>query len=126
MIRDRLFAIFDRWRALRDVAQMTDRELEDLGMTRGQMADLMRMPADSAERMLKMAAVFGLTEDEVKAHHDEYMELLGTCGTCGARGPCARTLANPGADAAEQASHFCPNAGVYTVKAETKRRANSA
>lgn len=89
---ERIKALIERWNDLREVDHLSDRELDDLGMTRGQVEAFVRMPHDVPDRVLAMARIFGLDEDEVKANHGEWLDLLETCGTCHDRGACALVL----------------------------------
>ncbi|MDT8854003.1 DUF1127 domain-containing protein [Paracoccaceae bacterium Fryx2] len=112
MIRERIQAMIDQWRSLQEVSHLSDRELDDMGMTREQVVRFVRMPAAVPERMAKMAAVFGLTEAELQQAYAEYLDLMETCATCGARKVCVSALAH--ADDLEPADcGFCPNAAAY-------------
>ncbi len=115
--------MFDRIRDLRaraksvaDVAAMNDRDLADLGLGRDQALKLAGAPADTVDRMERMAAVFAV--DEALLHHDHgmMMALAETCADCGAREACATTLALeealPGSVAASECE-FCANAGDF-------------
>lgn len=89
---NRLKALIQRWNEVRAVAGFSDRDLADLGLSRAQLEAFVRMPEDVPDRVLAMAAIFGLSETEVKANHGEWLELLETCGGCQDRGACALVL----------------------------------
>lgn len=108
----RIRALIDRWQQLKTVEALTDRDLADLGMTRAQVQDFIRMPPDVPDRVARMAAIFGIPEADLKANHAEYLELLGTCAHCRDRAACALTLAR-GAEARPSEVAFCPNAAIY-------------
>ncbi|WGV16128.1 DUF1127 domain-containing protein [Fuscovulum ytuae] len=109
----RIRALIDRWQQLKTVDALTDRDLADLGMTRRQVEDFIRMPPDVPDRVARMAAIFGLSEAEVKANHAEYLEILGTCAHCRERGTCSLILARWEIARPAEAT-FCPNAGTYS------------
>lgn len=88
----RIKALVDHWHQLKEVDSLTDRDLDDLGMTRDQVEAFVRMPADVPDRVAAMATIFGLTESQIKADHDAYVDLLHTCGHCRDRGACALVL----------------------------------
>lgn len=109
---ERLRMMFDLWRDQREIDALSDREVEDLGLTREQLHAFARVPMDVPERLVAMAAIFGLTEADVKRTHSEYLELLEVCARCGARQQCAETL-DSFATARPAACGFCPNAATY-------------
>lgn len=113
---DRLHAMFQRRRDLNEMRDLTDRDLDDLGMTRGQIEDFARLPQDVPDRMRQMAAIFGLTEAQIKQQYDAYLDLTLTCGRCGHRGDCSKTLRHASAATPADAS-YCPNAAAYAVMA---------
>lgn len=110
---ERIQAMFAKWHEIKEIEALTNAELDDLGMTREQVEFFVRMPADVPARMAKMASVFGLSEDQLKANQAEYLDLLNVCGHCGARKACGKLLSH--ADTASRdETGFCPNAGTYT------------
>lgn len=110
----RIRALIDRWQQLKTVDALTDRDLADLGMTRAQVEDFIRMPPDVPNRVARMAAIFGISDAELKANHADYLELLGTCGHCRDRGACALVLARAESARPSEAA-FCPNAAQYAA-----------
>jgi uncharacterized protein YjiS (DUF1127 family) len=112
---ERLWAIFDYWHELKEVAALSDRDLDDLGMTRSQMESFARMPRDVPERMKHMAEIFGLTEAEIKRHYGEYLDMVETCAHCGSRRNCTHVLENAETTAPEDCG-FCPNSDLYARK----------
>ena len=115
---DQIKAMISRWHALRDVNRLTDRELEDLGMTRAQVLHFVRMPSDVPDRVAAMAQIFKLSPEDVKANHGRYLDLLDTCGTCGHRRACKLVLGQ-GDTARATDVGFCPNAPEFRSMAET-------
>jgi hypothetical protein len=107
--------MFDRFRWLlqriadiHKVEAMTDRDLDDLDLTRAQLHDFLRMPKDISQRATAMGAVFGLPEAELRRDHDTSVDLLSTCGPCAERGEWARVLALGDLAHPDQAD-FCDN-----------------
>jgi len=113
---DRIRALLDRWHQLKTIESLTDRDLDDLGMTRSQIEAFVTMPADVPGRVARMAAIFGIPEAELKANHADYLELLGTCAHCRDRAACALVL-HKGEIAAPKDATFCPNAPIYAGRA---------
>ncbi|WP_434613740.1 DUF1127 domain-containing protein [Tabrizicola sp. M-4] len=114
----RLRALLDRWHQLKAVEALTDRDLDDLGMTRAQVMAFATMPADVPDRVARMAAIFGIPEADLKANYADYLELLGTCAHCTDRAACSLML-RKGDIARPQDATFCPNAPIYTERART-------
>ena len=109
---EQIRALVTRWRALKEVDSLTDRDLMDLGMTRTQVETFARMPLDVADRVAAMAANFGIGAADLKANYEEYLELLSTCGRCQDRAACGLVLAK-GELARPSEAAFCPNAPVF-------------
>ncbi|MEZ5756297.1 MAG: DUF1127 domain-containing protein [Paracoccaceae bacterium] len=114
----RLRALLDRWHQLKAVEALTDRDLDDLGMTRAQVIAFATMPADVPDRVARMAAIFAIPEADLKANYADYLELLGTCAHCADRAACSLLL-HKGDIARPQDATFCPNAPIYAERART-------
>ena len=112
----RIKALVDHWHQLNEVESMTDRDLDDLGMTRDQVEAFVRMPRDVPDRVAAMATIFGLTESQLRADHEAYVDLLHTCGHCKERGACALVLERGELSRPEDAS-FCLNKQAFTGQA---------
>lgn len=108
--------MINRWRTEGELDRLSDRDISDIGISRDELKEIVRLPADSPERMAAMARVFGLTEAEIKRDRGEYLELLEICGHCGHRGECGRALQNA-VTAQPEDMGFCPNAPTYAAKA---------
>jgi hypothetical protein len=113
---DRIRALLHRINEVREIDAMTDRDLDDLGMTRDQVRDFLRMPRDISQRVTAMGAIFGLTEAELKRDHGEWVDLLSTCGHCADRGACARVLQLGDLAHPDQAD-FCGNRAAFKAHA---------
>jgi hypothetical protein len=109
-------ATLDRWSRIKEVDQLSDHDLDDLGMTRSQVTALITMPADVPDRVAAMAAIFNIPANELKANRADYLELLGTCADCRQRAKCTRLLQDAGPAQPSDAA-FCPNAPIYGARA---------
>lgn len=113
---ERIKALIQHWNEVREVDALSDRELDDLGMTRAQVESFVRMPHDVPDRVLAMAQIFGLSEVDVKANHAEWLELLETCGSCHDRGACKLVLERGELSRPSECS-FCLNKDRFAGKA---------
>jgi hypothetical protein len=105
---ERIKALLVRWQQEKEVSNLSDEELYDMGMTRDQVMAFVRMPADVPDRVAAMAEIFGLTDEQLHADHGRYMDLLYTCGQCRDRGAC-RHLLDQGDFARPEDADFCGN-----------------
>lgn len=111
---DRIRSLIQRLHEVSEVNALTDRELDDLGMSRTQVLDFLRMPRDITERVTAMGAIFGIPEVELKRDHAQWIDLLSVCGHCADRGTCARVLAK--ADETDPATiDFCGNRETFAA-----------
>lgn len=118
-MRERLQAMFARWRSLNEIAALSERDLDDMGMTRDQVQDFAQMPADTTARLVKMASIFGLTEAELRAEYGAWLDLVQTCGHCGVRRECDGVLDHAATAHAGECG-FCPNSAEYAARAAAK------
>ena len=115
---ERIKALMDRWHDIKEIDSLSERDLNDLGMSRDQVQAFARMPRDISDRVKHMAAVFGISDAELQSNHEAYIDILSTCGGCRDRAKCAHLLAR-GTDASPlEASEFCLNAETFTARAE--------
>ncbi len=114
---NRIKTLIQRWNEVRAVSAFSDRDLADLGLSRAQLEAFVRMPDDVPDRVLAMAAIFGLSETEVKANHGEWLELLESCGGCRDRGACALVLER-GELSRPCDCGFCLNAACFAAKSQ--------
>jgi hypothetical protein len=105
---DRIRALIVRWHELKEIEALSERDLDDLGMTRDQVRAFAAMPPDVPDRVAAMGAIFGLNPAELKANHALWLDLLETCGGCGDRGACGLVLAKGDLGRAADCS-FCRN-----------------
>lgn len=111
---ERIRALVDRWREIKEIDALTDRDLDDLGLSRAQVQAFARIPPDTPDRMAAMAANFGISADDLRRNHAEYLDLLGTCGTCHDRATCALVLAKREIARPSDCA-FCPNAHDFAA-----------
>ncbi|MEH7828203.1 DUF6455 family protein [Gemmobacter denitrificans] len=116
-MRERLQTLFAKWRSLTEIEALTERDLTDIGLNRAQIEDFVRMPADTTARMARMAAIFGLTVEDLKRDHGAWLDRVQTCGHCGERRRCSQVLEQADAASPAQAG-FCPNAADYAALSE--------
>lgn len=109
---DRIRALIHRLHEMQEVNALSDRDLDDLGMTRDQVLDFLRMPRDIDQRVTAMGAIFGLSEAELKREHGLWVEILSTCGHCTDRTACAKVLAK-GSKAQTSEATFCGNREAF-------------
>ncbi len=112
---ERIKALMDRWGELKEVDRLSEHELDDLGMTREQLRAFIQMPHDVGERVRHMGAIFGLSAEDLQANHDQWLEILTTCGQCRHRGECGHALAKRGTQPDEVG--FCLNAQTFAAEA---------
>lgn len=114
---DRIRALIDRLHDVQEVNSMSDRDLDDLGMSREQVLAFVTMPHDVTERVIAMGAIFGLPEAELKRNHAQWVDLLSACGHCTDRTSCTRFLAKAEHGQASEAT-FCVNRGTFSGLAD--------
>lgn len=113
---ERFKTALQRWRDLTEVSALSDRELDDIGISRDQLEQFVRMPADVPDRVLAMAAIFGLTEEELRRDTTLWRDLVCTCGACHDRGACALVLER-GDLSRPRDCGFCLNAPTFQALA---------
>ena len=105
---DRIRTMFQRRAELRQIEALSDRDLQDLGMSRSQLRDFLHMPADTVQRVTAMGAIFGRTSDDLRRDHAEWNDMLSNCGYCAERDSCSRLLELGDLAHPDQAT-FCDN-----------------
>jgi len=108
---NRIRALIDRLHEVQEVNSLSDRELDDLGLSREQVLGFLKMPHDISERVTAMGRIFGIPEVDLKRNHGQWVDLLTVCGHCSDRAACARVLAT-GAAARPSEVEFCGNREV--------------
>lgn len=105
---ERIRHLMKKYRDLSEIADLSDRELADLGVSRDQAMSLASIPEGVAGRVVAMAQVFGLSQDDLMRNRGEWADLIETCNGCTTRSECRSFMAagRPGGPAAVD---FCPN-----------------
>lgn len=106
----KITAMFERWEQRREIEDLSDREVADMGLSRDDLMDFMHIPPDSAERLAAMAALLGMSPAMLHASYGEYLERLYDCGHCRDRKVCAGVLAQ-GQAVTPGDVPYCRNAG---------------
>lgn len=119
---ERFKALRERMRDLAEVEELRESDLADLGLSREQMRALVMIPQDVGDRMTAMAAVFGITPDQLTVDRSEYVNMLCNCAQCKSRGECATELAK-GAAADPDNTAFCVNHDNFADMAPTAANA---
>ncbi len=114
---DRLKTMMDHLRDHLEIERMDARELEELGLSRGQLHEIVDTPEKVAARMAAMAQRHGVMVEDLETFRQDYAELLHTCAHCRETGACADFLRDPRAPAT--AATFCPNHAEYQALART-------
>ena len=86
-------------------------ELMDVGISRPDFMTALAAPEDPRERMLSMAAAYGLPSAAVDRDHWRALDIARACAQCRERVTCKRWL--NGLEENIEASAFCPNADHY-------------
>lgn len=110
---DRIRSLIDRLHEVHEVNSLSDRDLDDLGMSREQLLGFLRMPRDISERVKAMGEIFGISEVDLKRDHNQWVELLTVCGHCSDRAACSHLLAK-GAQAQPSEAVFCGNRSAFS------------
>lgn len=113
---ERIRTLINHLSKVKEINTLTDRDLDDLGMSRSQLLDFLAMPHDISDRVTAMAAIFGVPEEELKRNHAEWIDLLTTCGQCHERTACAQALAHPDETTPASCS-FCGNHAAFEALA---------
>lgn len=109
---DRIRALMARLHEVQEVNSLSDRDLDDLGMSREQVLGFLKMPRDISERVTAMGRIIGVAELDLKRDHAQWVDLLTICGHCRDRAACAHVLAK-GTRAQPSDAPFCGNRGTF-------------
>ena len=105
---DRLKTLIQHLEEAQEVDALTERDLLNLGVSRDQLVDFLRMPTDVSDRVTAMGAILGLSEAGLKRDHAQWIDLLYVCGHCADRGAGAKVPAR-GTKADPAGIDFCGN-----------------
>ena len=102
---------FHQSEALRELATLTDRQLEDIGLQRRELVLAVAGAAEAPERVAMMASKLGIMRESFKRRRPLVNEMVKRCAVCRAKVLCAWWLAEGGVEEAYR--EFCPNAGAF-------------
>lgn len=124
-------ALWSGWRRKRAVLGEIDaldshereRILSEAGMTRGQLAQSMRLPYASDDLLIRAVVTLGIDPDVFHARHLLWhRDMEWACAACPARSRCRRDLAT--GDFPRRYRHYCLNSGsLAELAADAARRA---
>ena len=100
---------FHRSQALGELATLTDRQLEDIGLQRGEL--VLAGAAEPPERVGMMASRLGIDGESFEARRPLLNQMVKRCAVCRTKVLCAWWLAEGGDQHAYR--EFCPNAGAF-------------
>jgi len=115
----------ERKRLAREIAELSNREVMDLGLNRSELQVLTEVPRRVRTRMEAMARVFGADPLDIYLERWRNVELVNACHNCTAEAECAAQLAKPKMTRAALCS-FCPNAGAFTQMAARRAPVHQA
>jgi hypothetical protein len=110
---DRLKRIIAIWHDQAEIMALTQRDLDELEVTRAQLLHLAAMPPEIPARMNAMAAIFGVAPEDLQYPRQDYVQMLDTCAACKALRECDHLLSDPSAHPAH--CGFCPNAQAFAA-----------
>lgn len=113
---DRIRTLIRHLHEVSEVNALSDRDLQDLGISRAQLLDFLQMPRDITERVTAMAAIFGVPDADLRRDHALWVDLLTTCGQCADRTACSRVL-DRGPAATGLDAPFCGNRDTFAALA---------
>lgn len=102
--------------AAMDRAGTLDAILDDLGLTRWEIEQIVRQYPEADQLLPTMAYHLGIDLD--KAEPQTLYSLRHTCSLCDAHRPCRQFLAHGGSEPAA----FCPNAKVFEALRQAVKR----
>lgn len=114
--REHLHEAHEHRRELKEIDALDDRALDEIGLSRSQLREIVETPDAVAARMTAMARRHGLDPEAIEQNRQDYAHLLDTCAHCHATGQCAAYLADQTRGTA--AAGFCPNHADYLALQE--------
>lgn len=111
---DDFFQMLSRIARLEPAERPSDRDLADLGLTRADLALLKSGTPGARERIVAMAAQFGVSEDMLDAHPELGLDLAEHCVHCAQAKTCREAILK----GRHLPAVACPNAGLYRALAK--------
>lgn len=94
-----------------ELAALTDRQLEDIGLTRDELVLAVAGAAEAPERVGMMTSRLGIAPEALEAGRPLLNEMVRRCAACRTKLICAWWLAEGDGD--DRFREFCPNAGRF-------------
>ena len=113
-LSDRLDAWRERRELRRELAQVTPKEMDDLGLSQAEFRALALMPTEQVARLEEMARINGLDPARLEGDRALRIAVGLTCARCGKQRRCRQAI-DDGAFASE--TSFCPNVETYRMLA---------
>jgi uncharacterized protein YjiS (DUF1127 family) len=108
---------FHHGQGFRELAALTDRQLEEIGLQRSELVLAVAGTTDAPERVGMMASKLGINSEALAGRRPLLDTMVKRCALCRSKAFCAWWLAEGGGDDAYR--DFCPNAGAFV---ELRRR----
>lgn len=93
------------------IARMPQAELDEMGLTRADLAAMIRMPDEHLNRMARMADLFEVPQGALDRAPDLRREVTRTCAKCSENSLCRKEMSH--GTTVERAEMFCPNAQTW-------------
>lgn len=110
-------AVWNRIGTERQLGQLAEQAAADFGVPPADLHAAARQKGDEADRMDRMAAVFGAEAGLRAANRYQRLDMARACTCCTDRATCADLLHGEGPVTPEAAA-FCPNAAEYRAMAD--------
>lgn len=94
-----------------EIARIPQSELDGMGLTRADLAAMVRMPDEQLNRMARMADLFEVAPGTLDRAPDLRREVVRTCATCSENSLCRKEMSH--GTTVERAEMFCPNAATW-------------
>lgn len=111
VLRSMIDAVLARARMRKEIRNMSDLELSDLGMTRDRLGAIAGARPGLREQMAAMARIYGAPAEALKRPRWRALSLMETCAVCDKAGACAAWL--DGCSDAAFSERDCPNRQIF-------------
>jgi hypothetical protein len=106
-----LSRIFRPDHRLAEIASLDARALDEIGLSRTDLARVATAPQAVTDRMEAMAARHGVAADRLAGHAPDLAGMIESCRSCDWVGACRAFLSDPSPGASQAV--FCPNHTTY-------------
>ncbi|MCW1931790.1 DUF6455 family protein [Pararhodobacter zhoushanensis] len=115
-MKERFLKMFRRSRDLNAIAEMSEADLADMGVSRAQAQALAAVEDSVPVRLAEMARSQHVPETVLARDRDSWHELVHRCAECHDVPACERYLAREEGMDAESVA-FCPNMAMFNALA---------